>query len=104
MRNNDKLQVPLDKKLKQDFKKKCESMGFSSVNEAMRVLVHNFTYSNMILQLMNQSTPHIDSYVEILDDNTANNLTQSYEDIKKGDVSAINLKDPQWFEKLIDVK
>jgi hypothetical protein len=41
--NNFKLQVPLDKKTKNEADKKAEELGFSSLQELVRVLLKNFS-------------------------------------------------------------
>lgn len=102
MPNNDKLQLPVSHKLKQDFKKKSESMGFSSINEALRVLVHNFTYNqNITLQLMNLGVKNVAPSVEYLDEETESRLDEAYKAIKKGETKAIDVTDKNWLQNML---
>lgn len=102
MNNNDKLQIPINSKLKKDFKKKCESMGFSSLNEALRVMLHNFTYSTVTLQLMDQTRAehYIAPYVETMDEATERRVQESYKAYENDECAELDLKDKNWFRKL----
>jgi len=70
MKNDDRLQIPINKKLKKDLKKKFESCGFSSMNEGLRVFLHSLAYSNInAMQIFNNDQGiYIDPYVEIADE------------------------------------
>lgn len=102
MNNNDKLQIPINSKLKRDFKKKCESMGFSSLNEALRVMLHNFTYSSVTLQLMDKTKPehYIAPYIEVMDEATEKRVQESYKAYENNECAELDLKDKNWFKKL----
>ncbi len=104
MNNNDKLQIPINSKLKKDFKKKCEAMGFSSLNEALRVMLHNFTYSGVTLQLIDKinSEHYIAPYVEKMDEATEKRIKESYQAYENNECSELNLNDKNWFKKLTD--
>lgn len=82
MKNDDRLQIPINKKLKKDLQKKCESIGFSSFNEAIRVILHNFTYSNNPLLNDHNQEIYINPYVEQADKKTEKAIAEAYKDFK----------------------
>ncbi|MBT6842900.1 MAG: hypothetical protein HOA17_03765 [Candidatus Melainabacteria bacterium] len=105
MKNDDKIQIPLNSQLKDDFKDKCENIGFSSVNEALRVLIHNFTYNNNItLQLMNLNTKPIPQNLdhELLDKETDRRLDEAYQAIKDGEYTAVDSSKSNWLKRHLE--
>lgn len=107
MKNDDRLQIPINKKLKKDFKTKCESYGFSSINEALRVLVHNFTYENLSpLNLLQRGQKnkdfYIDPYVEIADEETEKAIGEAYAAHKRGEFITINPNEKINIDKLLE--
>ena len=47
-----KLQIPITFELKEKLKQKAEEIGFSSVNEIVRLLLTNFAKGNLNLSLV----------------------------------------------------
>lgn len=105
MKNDDRLQLPISKKLKKDLQKKFEHYGFSSFNEAIRVFLHNLAYSNQspMLSMMNDDANeiYIDPYVEIADEKTEKAIAEAYASHKRGESIKVDLNDKDWFEKLV---
>lgn len=68
-----KLQVPISETLNNKLKKKAEEIGFSSVNEVVRILLTNFINGNLVLSFTTKST---ESNTEELKDIIARGLIE----------------------------
>ena len=105
MKNDDRLQLPISKKLKKDLKKKFESCGFSSMNEGLRVFLHSLVYSSnntaQIFNANNNQEVYIDPYVETVDEATEKAIGEAYEAHKRGESTLIDMDKKDWFEKLL---
>lgn len=55
--NNFKLQVPIDKKTKSQADRKAEEIGFSSLQEFIRVFLKNFVLGNVIMNFYSPISP-----------------------------------------------
>ncbi len=49
-----KLQVPISEELNNKLKKKAKEVGFSSVNEIVRLLLTNFVNNNLVISFVNK--------------------------------------------------
>ena len=50
-----KLQIPINLELKKKLRQKAEEIGFSSVNEIVRLLITNFAKGNLNLSFVYKS-------------------------------------------------
>ncbi len=94
MSSQKKLQVPITDKLKSDLKKRSEALGFSSVNEAVRVVLHNFASGQITLQLMQSSE------IPMVDSKTDKDIEESIIEFDKGDYEVLNPFDFKSVKKL----
>ncbi len=49
-----KLQVPISEELNNKLKKKAKEVGFSSVNEIVRLLLTNFVNNNLVISFVSK--------------------------------------------------
>jgi hypothetical protein len=85
MSQSKKLQIPLSSKLKEAFRKKTEEYGFSSANEALRLLIHNFVNGQIVLSFNAQ-----DNTIPALDLRSERRLARNIAEIRKGKVKVID--------------
>ncbi len=102
-----KLQIPLTKKFKRDFDKKCEAMGFYSSNDVVRFLMQNFI-SGQIGVVTNSY--HVNNfvdqeYVEQLTGEAEESFGRALEDVKHGRTYKLDMNKPnarKSLEKLLE--
>jgi len=85
MEKNTKLQIPISQKLKKTLEKRSSELGFSSVNETVRVLLQNFAVGNINIGITQGST-----HYPLINLETEKRISESYDDIKKGHYTKIN--------------
>jgi len=98
MKNESKLQIPIPDKLKKNLVKKSESMGFSSVNELVRVVLQNFVQSDTLLKFM----PQAEEKTLYLDVEAEKRLSESLENYKAGRYTSIDTSKTGELDKWID--
>lgn len=103
MKKETKLQIPMSIKLKKSLEKKSEEAGFSSANELMRLMAHNFVQGNLTLEFMNTRQPKSE-YIEMLDEETERRVAESLDDYRAGRYETIDMSKPNamknWLKNL----
>ncbi len=95
MPQDTKIQVPITQKLKKGLKDKAEKLGFSSVNEAVRLLLQNFVNGNITIQFVQPST-------ELVDMATEKRIEKSLKEIEDGEFDLLDFaKDPEALKKIL---
>lgn len=89
MNQDSKIQIPLNSKLKAALRKKSESYGFSSVNEALRLLIQNFVTGNIVIQFVQ---PNLNQQIPYLDLETESRMTKNLQEISDGDYDILDFK------------
>lgn len=99
MTQDSKIQIPLNSKLKAALRKKSEAYGFSSVNEALRLLIQNFVTGNIVIQFVQ---PNLNQSVPYLDLETESRMTKNLQEIKDGDYDILDFeKNPNALKDLL---
>ncbi len=96
MEKDTKLQVPISQKLKKTLEKRSLELGFSSVNETVRVLLQNFAKGDINIGIIQKNIQY-----PMIDIESEKRMAESYEDYKKGrytKVNKTNLK--EWLDSL----
>ncbi len=86
MPKDSKLQVPISSKLKNALAKKADRAGFSSVNEYVRVILHNYIESDFNFVLADS---HL-AAIPVLDEETEKRVAESMEAYKRGEYDIID--------------
>ena len=76
-----KLQIPITRELKEMLKEKAEEIGFSSVNEIVRLLITNFAKGNLNISFVHKSKDLIEKINEI---DLKNVIAEGLVEYKKG--------------------
>ena len=76
-----KLQIPITRELKEMLKQKAEEIGFSSVNEIVRLLITNFAKGNLNISFVPRSKDIVE---EINETNFKNIIAEGLVEYKKG--------------------
>lgn len=106
MARQEKIQVPLSSELKQGLKAKANDLGFSSSNEAVRLLIHNFVQGNITMHMhSNQPTYKMQlGPTEILDANTEIRLGKALEEYKNGEYITLDMNEPGAIDRLLNIE
>ncbi len=84
-----KLQVPISEDLNTKLKKKAKQVGFSSVNEVVRLLITNFANGNLSLSFTETKAKD-----EIATKQLEKIIALGLEEYNKGKTKKINLSKP----------
>ncbi len=100
MNQDSKIQIPLNSKLKAALRKKSEAYGFSSVNEALRLLIQNFVTGNIVIQFVQ---PNLNQSIPYLDLETESRMTKNLQEIRDGDYDILDFeKNPNALKDLLE--
>lgn len=81
-----KLQVPISEELNKKVKKKAEQIGFSSVNDVVRLLLTNFANGNLSLSFIETKSKN-----EIASKRLEEVIIKGIEEYNRGKTKKINL-------------
>jgi nucleoid-associated protein YejK len=99
MNQDTKIQIPINSKLKVALRKKSEAYGFSSVNEALRLLIQNFVKGNIVIQFIQ---PNQNQEIPYLDFETESRMTKNLKEICDGDYDLLDFeKNPNALKDLL---
>ena len=76
-----KLQIPITRELKESLKQKAEEIGFSSVNEIVRLLITNFAKGNLNISFIPRAKDVIE---EIKETDLKSLIAEGLVEYKKG--------------------
>ena len=82
-----KLQIPINLALKEKLRQKAEEIGFSSVNEIVRLLITNFAKGNLNLSFVYKSR---DISEEIDETDLKNIIASGLVEYKKGETKKLD--------------
>jgi type III secretory pathway component EscV len=94
MATQTKLQIPLSSHLKKLLKLRIESLGFTSMNEAIRVLLKRFAEGDV--DLFANSMP-----TYMVSEETEKRIGESIADYERGDYIVVDPDDDEALEKAL---